>query len=171
MLHYTIRKGVAIDLAQIATLLVKSWRKNYVSFLPAHFLAGMSIEKQIDRHKVYMKEKATYLVAEIAEKNQAQNIIAFASIGKNRDPFLTAKWELYTLYVSNEHHGKGIGKALLSQLLTHISDPENGVAVWVMEENSFRIFYENQGFIQQKKQAIDFGGFEVMNIGYVKHLG
>lgn len=163
MNSYSLRKGRETDLTPLATLLLRSWQQNYASFLPDEFLKNMDLSKQIERHRIYMQEKATYFIVE-----EGDNLIGFSSFGLNRDSSLDAKWELYTLYVDAMHHRKGLGKALLNKVCQEITDIEKGIAVWVMEENPFRSFYEKQGFRLQKKESFDFGGFEVKHVGYVK---
>ena len=164
MPDYSIRPIQETELTLIVQLLIRIWQKQYRSFLPHAFLDAMDVKHQLQRHKAYLEEGVNYLIAE----SQDKEIVGFCSFGENRDEFPPAKWELYTLYVTPEQQGKGIGKSLVDEMKKYLASGEE-VAVWVMKANPFRHFYEKRGFKWVGERMVDFGNFEV-NHWIMTHL-
>ena len=156
MPDYSIRPAKETELAGIVQLLIRIWQEQYRSFLPHTFLDTMDFDRQLQRHKAYFKKGVNYLIVE----SQQKELLGFCSFGENRDEFPPAKWELYTLYVTPEQQGKGIGKSLLDEMEKYLASGEE-VAVWVMKTNPFRHFYEKKGYKWVGERNVDFGGFEV----------
>ena len=159
-----IRPALESDLEGIVLLLLRIWKEQYRSFLPASFLDKMNFDHQLKRHQKYFGKGSTYLIAENGQKD----LLGFCSFGENRDSFPDSSWELYTLYVAPEQQGKGIGSSLIKEILRHLVH-EDEMAVWVMEANPFRQFYEKRGFKWVGERMVDFGNFEV-NHWIMTHL-
>ncbi|MEO0471009.1 MAG: GNAT family N-acetyltransferase [Bacteroidota bacterium] len=157
-----LRRGTEQDVSDIASLLIRSWQAHYQIFLPESLLSTMKVEKQVRRHRRYLKQGIHYFIAE-----KEHQLIGFASLGPNRSAALSAEYELYTLYVDAAFHHKGIG-ANLVRLVETLVPAGHKLGVWVMEPNPFRSFYEQQGFEAAGKEIMDLGETNVVNIGYVK---
>lgn len=163
---WKIRNGFPADVPDIANLLVKTWKSAYGDLLPANFLASLSPQQQIYRHRLYMEKGTDYLVCESA----AREIIGFASFGPMREHPEIADHELYTLYVDVDWHGRGIGQALFKRVLSALDGQARKLGVWVMEGNPYRRFYDKNGFEEQARGWMELGGEKVRNILYVKAL-
>jgi len=149
------RKGSLQDIDAIAQLLVQSWQHCYADFMPVEFLNSLSIRHQIQRHESYMKDKASYLIAE----NEHAELLGFASYGPNRLDSISCETEVYTLYVKQAQHGQGIGKALLNMIVADLEENINGLAVSVFSKNPFKHFYTKYGFAKVCEESIDMGSF------------
>ena len=158
MTEYYIRPAKKTELPAIVKLLIRIWQEQYSSFLPPTFLQKMDFERQLQRHTAYFEKSTNYLIVE----NSSKEIVGFCSFGKNRDSFPIAKWELYTLYVSPEQQGRGIGGKLIQEIQHQLKQGEE-MAVWVMQENPFRHFYEKMGFKLVGQRKVDMGEFEVVH--------
>ena len=145
----TIRIGVESDLKNIADLLIASWQQ-YYTFLPNSFLESLSVHHQINRHRKLMSQGVSYFICEVAD-----SFAGFVSFGAPRSNKRYAEHELYTLYVDDAYHRKGIG----SLLLHHVRNIINAESMYVevMKDNPFREFYVTQGFkkIDIAKMTID----------------
>jgi len=158
-MNITIRSGVESDLEEISELLVASWQQHY-SFLPKSFLESLDVEHQVSRHRKLMNEGVTYLICEVED-----SFAGFASFGSPRAKNNYAKHELFTLYVSDINHRKGIG----SSLIQHVKDAVNfeSIYVEVMKDNRFKEFYTKQGFEKVDTVKMKIGDVEVDNWIYL----
>ena len=107
-----LRKGNQNDIENICKLLLATWQNCYSDFMPSSFLANLDLEKQIQRHTKYMSKSTNYFVVE----DDNYHLLGFASYGKNRMTEFDFQNELYTIYVSKNAQGKGIGKLLLDTI-------------------------------------------------------
>ena len=149
----TIRRGHQKDIHIISEILIDTWQKSYKSFIPQEFLKNLNLEQQMSRHKIYMDGGTSYFVAE-NDKNEA---VGFASFGKNRIQKVKSEIELYTIYVSCNHHGKGIGTKLLSRIYNELNNNIDSIVVSVFEENPYKDFYIKNGFEKIDEEVVDLG--------------
>jgi L-amino acid N-acyltransferase YncA len=96
-----------------------------------------------------------------------EGVIGFISGGACRDQRLTYRGEIYALYLLDEHHGMGIGKALLvtlSEKLVRERGPS--LLVWVLSANPSKYFYESMGARPVATRKDRMGGVEVEEVAY-----
>jgi ribosomal protein S18 acetylase RimI-like enzyme len=76
-----------------------------------------------------------------------QDVVGFASIGPARDA-ADDEGELYAIYVLPEASGRGIGQALMAEVLSRLRRESFAEAIlWVLEDNPrTRRFYELAGW-------------------------
>lgn len=137
-----IREGNSNDIHNICKLLISVWKNSYSSFIPVEFLNKLDLNSQIERHKKYMGGSAKYFIAE----NSSNEFLGFSSYGKNRIKNINCSWELYTLYVGNNFHRKGIGKMLIDAVFADFNNKNSSICVSVFEMNPYRVFYKKHGF-------------------------
>jgi len=89
-----------------------------------------------------MGGSAKYFIAE----NSSNEFLGFSSYGKNRIKNINCSWELYTLYVGNNFHRKGIGKMLIDAVFADFNNKNSSICVSVFEMNPYRVFYKKHGF-------------------------
>jgi ribosomal protein S18 acetylase RimI-like enzyme len=151
-----IRPGRPPDADAIAHVYIEAWRSAYAGLVPNAVLVRMSVgvqarewAQQLSRRKLV----DSVLVADLS----GHGIIGFGSCGSARHTILSHAGEIYTLYVSPEHHDRGVGCALLLSLFDALIDRGlNSAVVWVLAQNPARFFYEAMGGrrVAEKKERL-----------------
>lgn len=114
-------------------------REAYAKLLPLDYLEAQTLEHYQSMARIYPQNTLVALV-----DNQ---IVGFAVYGKASSEDLPEAGELYALYVLEEHHGQGIGYALMQAALEKLQSYDQ-VCLWVLEGNSRAIdFYQQVGFV------------------------
>ncbi len=155
------------DAAAIARVHVESWRSTYAGMLPEKMLLKFSnarhearwwrdvVGRYWHRHYVYVAEHET------------NGVIGFGSAGASRDWEFDQRGEIYALYLLDEYHGSGIGKALFMALLTRLVEERRpSLVVWVLSTNPSRYFYEALGGRRIAVRKDRMGGVEVEETAY-----
>ncbi|MBI4219313.1 MAG: GNAT family N-acetyltransferase [Chloroflexi bacterium] len=142
-----IERAAAGDLSAVLDLHVLSWRTAYAGMVGDEFLKneiGPYFEKAWRDQLAAPHEEYRLWVA-----RRNGQVIAFADTGPCRDKGVRpGDAELYTIHVSPDALGQGIGRALLS----HVADDLRArgwrhVTAWVLEGNTrARRFYEACGW-------------------------
>ncbi len=149
-----IRAADVDDVAGISELLVSVWKSSYRDFVPVSFLESLSVEKQIVRHRQYMKKGVKYILIEGSD-----SIIGFASYGKSRFESHRDASELYSLYVDSGKQKEGYGTALLNHVVSDLKKNSNRLLVSVFQENPYSQFYSKKGYQKIDTEMIDVGNF------------
>jgi len=142
----TIRRARIDDAAAIAHVHVETWRSTYAGMLPEDMLVRLSsaahearwwrrvLGRFRRRHFVYVAEHAD------------DGVVGFISGGPSRDRNLREDGEVYALYLLDEYHGRGIGRALFIKLAARLKrECGPSLLVWVLSSNPSRFFYEAMG--------------------------
>ena len=81
--------------------------------------------------------------------------LGFASFGN--DPEDSTKGHLYSLYVSPDSAGKGVGSALLNEVIVELSKiGHSNVTLWVFKENPIATgLYRKSGFVETGREKTD----------------
>ncbi len=162
-----IRRGRVEDAAAIARVHVESWRSTYAGMLPEKMLLKLSSAEHEQRWWRHVLGRYRHNHFLYVAENESDGVIGFASGGSSRDRELTHTGEVYALYLLDQHHGKGIGKALflaLSERLLAKRGPS--LVVWVLSNNPSRYFYENLGGRRIATRKDRMGGVEVEETAY-----
>ena len=87
--------------------------------------------------------------------DEAEIGLGFASFGS--DPEDATKGHLYSLYVSPESAGKGVGSKLLAEVITTLEQIDKAeITLWVFKENPAAIgLYRKSGFVETGRQKTD----------------
>jgi GNAT superfamily N-acetyltransferase len=94
-------------------------------------------------------------------------VVGFVSGGKERTGQLACDGELYAIYLRQEAQRKGLGALLVRQLAHELHARGFGsMAVWVLELNSSRKFYECLGGKVIGQQQIERGGQRFIEVAY-----
>ncbi len=79
----------------------------------------------------------------------------------------TCDAELYSIYLLKEAQNRGIGAALLQAMATALAERNfKSMAVWVLEQNRSRGFYEKSGAHLATSRVIEVGGAKLMEVAY-----
>jgi L-amino acid N-acyltransferase YncA len=162
-----IRQARKEDAAAIARIHVESWRSTYAGLLPDQLLLRMSVadhETRWWRHALGRYRRNHYVyVAETAE----EGVIGFGSGGPSREPGLPYKGEIYTLYLSDEFHGRGYGKRLFLALGERsLRERGQSLIVWVLSGNPSRFFYEALGGKAVARRPSTMAGAKIEELAY-----
>lgn len=158
----SIRAAVAEDAIAIAHVHVESWRTTYAGIVPDAYLAGLDQALRVKLWQEWLRGDTVVLVAE-----RKGEVVGFAHAGKIREAVETADAEVFSLYLVQEAQGRGIGRALLKQAASVLQQQGfKSVALWVLERNRSRLFYEKCGGRLASSKVIEIGGARLMEVAY-----
>lgn len=159
-----IREAMEYDAFNIARVNVEGWRSAYKDIMPGEYLSRKSIETSMGAWLRNIKEKRSQIM--VAEYDG--EVRGFISGGAGTDELFSYESEIYALYVDEEFRGKGIGFALMKAFWTErLALGFSNCAVWTLELNPYRRFYEKAGglLLPLKKEG-DFGGRKLAEAAY-----
>jgi ribosomal protein S18 acetylase RimI-like enzyme len=163
-----VREATKKDVGAIARVHVETWREAYKDVFPRDALARMSVDEREAMWRKTMGDPmpGTDRVALVAV--DGQDVIGFATAGReqNEDAFL--RGEVFTLYVHPLHQRRGAGRALLADALRRLRRAQLLPAiVWVLERNAqARAFYEHLGGAPARRRQERVLGTVVDEVGY-----
>ena len=162
--EFLIRDAIALDMAWIARVHTEGWRTGYAGIMPEEFLRGRSVEKSRALwEKKFAEQSGLILVAE-----RGGGICGFVSGGKAREGLPGFDSELYAIYVDQNARGLGAGAALLGAFFgRQAALGARSCALWVLEENPSRKFYEKLGGeLLPLRKPCQFGGKPLVEVAY-----
>jgi GNAT superfamily N-acetyltransferase len=151
----TISSATPADAAGIAAVHVSVWRNAYAGLLPDYALETLSA-KRLSHHYL-----ATILAgpgAFVARDTETGTVIGFttASVAPLDAP---AAGEVKTLYVADDWREQGLGRALLREAASFLTDQGCGsMFLWVLADNPSRWFYERMGGRPVRQDMTRVGG-------------
>ncbi|MFJ5768739.1 GNAT family N-acetyltransferase [Psychrobacillus sp. NPDC093180] len=158
------RKASKVDIKQISSVYVDSWKTTYSGLVPDDYLDRLSYEKAEQKWIDFLNnENEPFIYVAI---NDEGKIIGFASGKRINDNNFDG--ELYSLYLLQECRGLGVGRQLVSAIAKNFK--EKGISsmmVWVMKQNKSGLgFYERIGGKEYIHRTSTFGGTEVEDVAY-----
>lgn len=162
-----VRPARREDAAAIARIYVESWRSTYAGLLPDKLLLRMNVadhEARWWRHALSRFRRNHFVyVAEWGD----DGVVGFGSGGPSREQGLPYRGEIYTLYLGDEFHGRGIGKKLFQALAERcLRDYDRTLIVWVLAGNPTRFFYEALGGKPVARRPSTMGGAKIEEVAY-----
>lgn len=145
-----IRDGDIEDIPVIGYLAQIIWpvayknilTKDQLDYMLDYIYSPKSLQKQM------AEQKHKFLIAELDEEP-----VGFASYSKIIEP---NTYKLHKLYVRTDIQGKGLGKALLDEVINRIQ-PASALHLNVNRQNKAKTFYEKFGFKVLKEEDVDIG--------------
>jgi ribosomal protein S18 acetylase RimI-like enzyme len=167
-----LRSASLNDAGPIARVHVTTWRAAYAGLVPDTYLVGMTEVGQMRLWRRLLgrpQAEETILVAEVESAASAggPQVVGFGSCGPSRPYGLPFRGEVFTLYVTDDWQGRGIGRALIRALFVDLVARGNSDAlIWVLSANPARFFYEAVGGspVAARKEA--FAGAMLDETGY-----
>lgn len=140
------------DLEEIVDVFRKCWTLSYVDILPKIVRDEMSVDaaRQMWRGAVEPHpERETFVITD------EDRIVGMARIGVDEND--SSAGHLFSLYVSPESAGKGLGRALLREVMGRLHERGfNKITLWVFKDNpTARGLYESEGFIPTGAEKTD----------------
>ena len=165
-----IRTATIEDAPAIARIHVSSWQEAYRGVVPDEHLRNLSVEARRSMwHASITKGSPSVLVA-----HEAGEIVGWIAFDRCRDEgSSTDAAEVWTIYVSPEPWGKGVGRELMRQALDELRRRGfTSVSLWVLAKNeSGRRFYESGGFsLDTPTKTVDVGGLPLEEVRYVMQI-
>ena len=159
-----VRQATMQDAASIARIDVETWRATYAGILPDRLLVGLTEGRRAARWALELsRNPADVLVAE--DENHV--LLGFGNCGAQRDSRIDYGGEIYTLYVAPDFQGMGIGRQLLLGLFSRLLRAgHNSAALWVLQNNPSRYFYERVGGTLSLRKSMTVGGQSVEAVAY-----
>lgn len=167
-----VRRARESDAAGIARVQVRTWQAAYRGIVPDDYLDGLSVPARI---QAWSDGLARGEPQEVWVATIGPDVAGWIAFGRSRDPHsLVTTAELEAVYVSAEHWGTGLGRALWSKARDRLAElGYSRVTLWVLLENTRAIrFYRVAGFTPdpQSEKTIVIGGRPLMEIRYQASL-
>lgn len=164
----TIRPARPRDAAAIARVHVETWRAAYPGLVPDAYLVGMSEERQRANWRHWLAQRSGSVLVAEAPARAGLEIVGFGSCGELRSADLPYKGEIYTLYVTDDWQGRGIGRRLLGGLFESLVRRDLPDALlWVLANNPSRFFYEAVGGSRVAERRETFAGELLQETAYL----
>jgi ribosomal protein S18 acetylase RimI-like enzyme len=160
-----VRPAVLDDAAAIARVHVASWRTTYQGLLPDDFLSSLSEESYSDRWRRVIGDGLSRV---FVVGDEDQEIVGFASCGRERAGETGFAGELYAIYILDRAQRHGHGRELVSAAASALREMKLAdMIVWVLRDNSAaRHFYERLGGAYVRSQPITLGTTTLEEVSY-----
>jgi GNAT superfamily N-acetyltransferase len=161
-MNIAIRTATLSDAAAIAHVHVESWRTTYAKIIPDDYLKGLD---ETLRARLWNERLGSGSLVFVAEWDG--HVVGFADAGPNREAVGKCDAELYAIYLLKDAQKRGIGARLLRAVANALLERNfKSMAVWVLEQNRSRHFYEKTGACMTTSKVIDIGGTKLMEVAY-----
>ncbi len=163
---FAIRKATLEDASAIATIHVAAWREAYRGIISDEFLANLSIQRRTEFWVNSLSDPAhIFHHAFVAEMNG--QAVGFAGYGISQEKESGFDGELFSIYILQFSHKRGIGRSLVNQVVKEMQEAGgNSMMVWVLKDNPARGFYERLGGEYLKEKYIEIGGDPLLEAAY-----
>jgi ribosomal protein S18 acetylase RimI-like enzyme len=160
-----VRPAVLDDSAAIARVHVASWRTTYQGLLPDDFLSSLSEESYSDRWRRVIGDGLSRV---FVVGDEDQEIVGFASCGRERAGETGFAGELYAIYILDRAQRQGHGRELVRAAASALREMKLAdMIVWVLRDNSAaRQFYERLGGAYVRSQPITLGTTTLEEVSY-----
>jgi ribosomal protein S18 acetylase RimI-like enzyme len=160
----SIRAANVADVRAISRVDVETWRSTYAGVLPDQLLIGLSERQRAGVWSRFIIRRPGDTVAALDDEGV---MWGFGSCGAQRDPDLPYSGEIFSLYVSPDYQGQGVGRQLLLALFARlIRCGLYSAVIWVLTANPARYFYERVGGRVIARRRIDMAHNQVDAIAY-----
>ncbi|MFJ8941921.1 GNAT family N-acetyltransferase [Streptomyces sp. NPDC102395] len=172
MTSAVVRPMALGDCERVSEIRIRGWQSAYRGLMPQSHLDALDVGEDAERRRTWFAQADGSVRNLVAERDG--RVVGWAAYGPYRDGEVrTDDGELYAIYVDPEHHGEGLGRALLGASLRGCAaDGRRLVRLWVVKGNSpARRFYERAGFhADGAQEPFEVDGVEVPEVRYTKPL-
>jgi GNAT superfamily N-acetyltransferase len=166
MAHGTSAPRRFTTLAPLPRFTSKATSPRIRGIFPEAFLNALSVEQRESPWLDLLVANEPSSITMVA-CDAGGSVVGFASGGKERTGQLGCDGELYAIYLRPEAQRKGLGVLLVRQFVHELVMRGFGsMAVWVLELNPARRFYEGLGGKVIGQQQIERGGQTFIEVAY-----
>ena len=164
---WTIRSATIQDARAIAGVHIESYKAAYRGIFPDPLLNGLSAQKYNSSwHDLLSRHEPSSPIT-LAGCDTSGSLVGFASGGNERTGQLGCDGELYAIYLRPDAQRKGLGGLLVREFAQALAARGcSSMAVWVLELNPSRRFYESLGGQVIGRQQIERGGQMFFEVAY-----
>jgi ribosomal protein S18 acetylase RimI-like enzyme len=159
-----VRPAQVADARAIARVHVAAWRSTYRGLLTDEFLDSLDEATYAERWGRILADGTSRVYV----ASGGDDVVGFASGGRERAGEPGYAGELYAIYVLAEAQGRGHGLRLVEAVvggLRELGLPD--MIVWVLRENAgARRFYERLGGTYVREQPITIGSAPLREVSY-----
>lgn len=146
----SVRLAGPQDAEAIARVHVQAWEESYRGIAPDDVFETLNLERRLGQWRDMLapeniERRADYPIVLVAEFGG--DIVGFVSAGPSKEPLITPKPQVFTLYVLKRAQGLSIGRSLLREIGAHLGFRGfGGFGLGVLPENGQATgFYERMG--------------------------
>ena len=162
----TVRPARVDDVAQMASVSVRSWQETYRGIMSDAVLDDPGLLAARERFWTTALTDERYRENRVAVAARDHELVGIATPGRPLDAGAAWARQLYVLYVLAADHGTGAGASLLEAVV----DPEESVALWVADPNPrAQAFYRKHGFVADGTTQVEGGVREIRMVRGVLH--
>lgn len=158
-----IRPARPGDCGEIAEVHDESWRNAYRGIIP-----GRDLERMVERRGAAWWENAIARGSRVVVLTAGEEIVGYASFGRNRAAMLQVKGEVYEIYVRPHFQGVGLGRKLFNACRADMA--ARGIesfAVWALADNERACaFYRAMGGAAAGRGSESFGGIALDKLAF-----
>jgi ribosomal protein S18 acetylase RimI-like enzyme len=146
-----IRPVESSDLGSLVTVFRACWNISYRDLISAEVREAMDIATTTNLLSASANPKPGRFTL-VAIEDEA---LGFASFGNDADD--ESRGHLFSLYVSPESAGKGVGSKLLAEVISALAQIDKAeITLWVFKENPTAIgLYQKFGFSETGREKTD----------------
>ena len=164
---FFIRKAQSEDFTDIAKIHFKSWHDAYLSLLPELYINNKNnLSEKIKMWQELINHPDVIIWIAYDANHKSVGFIGY--FAKNNS------YEITTLYVLSEYHGRGIGTKLMKTSLQAILgfNINANFCLWVLEDNAPAIhFYKKFGFVcNGEKSEEDYRDMQIVDIKMIRKI-
>ena len=142
---YAIRPAAQNDAGSIARVHVQSWEETYRGLIPDAEIDRLTVEERTRRWLEILAHPSPPLIVRLVT-NRRGEVAGFISGGPARAPKYQLDYEITAIYVLKVHHGLGLGRALMVDLVRQAQRQEaESLYLWVLQNNPALGFYYHMG--------------------------
>ncbi|MFT4233744.1 MAG: GNAT family N-acetyltransferase [Microbacterium sp.] len=158
-----IRPVRDVDAEALGRVHAKVWHETYNDLISTAALESVSPKRLAELWSRYQDQGEEYRMAAALSDGE---IIGFAGSGPARDDDAPAEREFYFVYLLDEWHRKGVGRALFEAVV----DDDEPLYLWLAERYpGARTFYEKRGFhLDGARRDEPFLGETLTEVRYVR---
>ena len=147
-----VRAATVADAAAVAAVHRESWRTTYAGILPLDVIAVQAGRKTPAVWQRRLEATGPAQATFLAERGGRP--VGFANCGDARHQLEGIDAEVYALYVLQDHHRHGAGRALVRACARHfVRQGQFGFYLWVLKANRARLFYEAMGGVEMGEKV------------------
>ncbi len=162
-----IRRAEVGDALGIARVHIESWKETYAGIISQDYLDSLKIE---DRRGLWERSlsQTPQLSPVYVAVNAKNNLVGFASFGKERTEKFNADGELYAIYILKKYQREKLGLKLLQAGVNELLERDyTSMLVWVLEENKSRKFYESLLPVKAGEEIDKIAGKDFVELAYI----